>query len=240
MGRLAGAVALVTGAARGQGEGIARRFVAEGARVVLSDILDDQGKAVAASLGEGSRYLRLDVRREEDWATGVRSVVEEFGRLTVLINNAGVHVKQPMEEMPVDDYLDVMATNQLGCWLGMRAAAPAMRAAGGGVIVNTASIAGLRGLPTRTAYCASKWAVRGMTRAAAVELGPGGIRVNAVLPGAIDTAMAAGGDHSGQPVPRIGQVEEVAELMVYLASPESAFCTGADFVIDGGSSAGLR
>lgn len=240
MGRLEGAVALVSGAARGQGEAIARRFVAEGARVVLSDILDDRGAAVAGSLGDAARYLRLDVRREEDWAAGVQAALEAFGRLTVLVNNAGVHVKQPMDEMPLGDYLDVVATNQVGCWLGMRAVAPAMRAAGGGAIVNTGSIAGLRGMATRTAYCASKWAVRGMTRAAALELGPSGIRVNAVLPGAIDTAMATGGDHSGQPVPRIGTVGEVAELMVFLASAESAFCTGADFVIDGGSSAGLR
>jgi len=238
VGRLDGKVALVTGAARGQGEAIAQRFVAEGASVVLSDILDELGEKVSADIGPSARYIRLDVREESDWAAAVSFATGEFGRLNVLINNAGIHVKKPMGQTSLDEFLDIVRTNQVGVWLGMRAAAPALEAAGGGSIVNTGSLAGLKGMATRTAYSSSKWALRGLTRSAALELGKSGIRVNAVLPGGIDTAMATpGADHSRLPVGRVGTVEEIAELMVYLASDQSGYCTGADFVIDGGGGA---
>jgi 3alpha(or 20beta)-hydroxysteroid dehydrogenase len=247
MGRLDGKVALVTGAARGQGEAEAREFVAEGAKVVLGDVLDEIGGKVADQLGDDAAYCHLDVSDPEQWRAAVDTAVSSFGKLDVLISNAGILRLGMIEDQPLDDYLAVINVNQVGCWLGMQAVVPAMKAAGGGAIVNTSSTSGFVGTMGLSAYTASKFAVRGMTKCAAMELGPYNIRVNSVHPGGIDTEMVAGPEfasvdkdlvYGSLPVPRIGQPEEVAKLMVFLASDDASYSTGAEFLIDGGMLAG--
>jgi 3alpha(or 20beta)-hydroxysteroid dehydrogenase len=242
MGILDGSVALISGAARGQGEAIARIFAEEGASVVLGDILDDQGSRVAESLGASGTYVHLDVTQMESWRAAVSLALERFGKLTTLVNNAGIMLRGSIEEMSQADYEQVIAVNQVGCWLGMKVAAPAIRAAGGGAIVNTSSTAGLSGLLDRSAYVASKFAIRGMTKTAALEFGPDRIRVNCICPGAIATGMMSrqvdDDQFSTLPVPRVGRPEEVGRLAAFLASENSSYCTGAEFVIDGGMRAG--
>lgn len=247
MGRLDGKIALVTGAARGQGSAIARRFAAEGARLVLGDVEDEEGKVVAEEIGEAARYVHLDVTDESSWDEAVRLAAGEFGPLNVLVNNAGILRWGPMHRTSLDDYLAVIRVNQVGCFLGMKAAIAPMREAGGGSIINQSSTSGLEGMAGVIGYSASKFAVRGMTKTAAIELGRFNIRVNAVCPGGINTQMgnpfAQEGDdlqknYAQNPIPRIGVPEEVAAVMVFLASDESSFCTGADFVVDGGYTAG--
>lgn len=248
MGKLDGKVALITGAARGQGEAIARLFVAEGARVVLGDLLDDLGQAVAADLGDAAHYTHLDVTQPESWAGVVTHTQDAFGRLDVLVNNAGILTYAPIESVSLDEYMRTIQVNQVGCLLGMQAAIPLLKVRGGS-IVNTSSVAGLQGVPFLGAYSSSKWAVRGLTRTAALELGEHGIRVNSIHPGAIDTPMidptgdAPKGPDSGYaqvPLRRIGTPDDAANLVLFLASDESSFCTGAEFTIDGGGLAGLR
>src|SRR5207253_249936 len=180
-----GRVALISGAARGQGEAEARAFVAEGAKVVLGDVLDDLGKQVADDLGDAAVYVHLDVTKQHDWEEAVRVGTSTFGKLDVLINNAGILRTGTIEDMSLDEYMAVINVNQVGCWLGMKAAIPALKAAGGGAIVNTSSTSGFVGMGGLTAYTASKFAVRGMTKCAAMELGHVGIRVNSVHPGGI-------------------------------------------------------
>ncbi|HSS10356.1 MAG TPA: glucose 1-dehydrogenase [Acidimicrobiales bacterium] len=247
MGKLDGKVALISGAARGQGEAEARLFAAEGAKVVLGDVLDDLGEQVAKDIGDDAIYQHLDVTDQKDWAAAVKTATVEFGRLDVLVNNAGILKVALTESMPLDDYMAIVNVNQVGCFLGMQAAIPALRAAGKGSIINTSSTNGLIGLPGLGAYTASKFAVRGMTKCAAMELGRDGIRVNSVHPGGIDTEMVRlpefgnvdqDNAYAWQPIPRIGQPEEVAKLMVFLACDDSSFCTGAEFIIDGGFTAG--
>lgn len=245
--RLTGKIALISGGARGQGAAEARAFVAQGARVVIGDVLDDEGQVLAKELGPAAHYVHLDVTREVDWHAAVAATIETFGSLGVLINNAGIMRLGPLESQSTEDYRAVIEVNQFGCFFGMRAAIPALRRNGGGSIVNTSSISGFIGLAGTTAYSASKFAVRGMTRCAALELGHANIRVNSVHPGTIDTAMISSPEFDGvdkdayfaqQPIPRIGRVEEIANIMVFLASDESSFCTGAEFVVDGGALAG--
>jgi len=240
-------VVLVSGGARGQGESEARLLVREGARVVIGDILDELGGKVAAELGDRALYQHLDVRRSADWQRAVEVTQQRFGRLDGLVNNAGISRAGPIETMPLDDYLDVVNTNQVGCFLGMQAAIPALRRAGGGSIVNISSTAGLQGVAGMVAYCASKFAIRGMTKVAALELGHSGIRVNSVHPGTIDTPMVWGPEFEGvdkaaffakQPIPRIGAPEEIAKLVLFLISDESGFSTGGEFVADGGATSG--
>jgi len=238
MGVLDGRVALVTGAGSGTGQGAAeaRRFVAEGGRVILTDIADEQGAATAAELGDRALYLRHDVTREDEWEAVVGETVERFGRLDVLVNNAGVWLDKGLLDTRPCEFRRVVEVNQVGVFLGMRAAAPAMRAAGGGSIVNISSTAGLRGTGMPHAYAASKWAVRGMTKAAAAELAPDRIRVNSVHPGFIDTPMISGG-HSDLaarvPLGRLGTPEEVADLVLFLAADASGYVSGAEIAIDG-------
>jgi 3alpha(or 20beta)-hydroxysteroid dehydrogenase len=247
MGRLDGKVALVTGAARGQGEAEARMFVAEGAKVVLGDVLDDLGEKVAIDLGDDARYVHLDVTNPEDWKAAVDTAVSTFGKLDVLINHAGILKLGPIETQPLDEYMAVIKVNQVGCFLGMQAAIPALKAAGGGAIVNTSSVSGLIGTVGLAAYTASKFAVRGMTKVAAMELGHSNIRVNSVHPGGVDTEMLKlpefgeldnSGVYAAQPIPRVAQPEEIAKMMVFLASDDSSFSTGSEFVVDGGYTAG--
>lgn len=242
--RLDGKIALITGAARGQGAAAARRFVEEGARVVLTDVLDDQGKELAAELG--AEYCHLDVSSEEDWASAVAFTVETFGDITVLVNNAGILHFSALAETTLADYQRVIGINQVGTFLGMRAVVESMTRAGGGSIVNVSSVEGLAGMPYLVAYTASKFAIRGMTKVAALELGRHGIRVNSVHPGAIDTSMVS--ETLGHPIDispigkkvalrRIGQPEDVAGVVLFLASDDSAYCTGAEIAVDGGATA---
>lgn len=247
MGRLDGRVTLITGAARGQGEAAARLFAAEGARVVLGDVLDAEGEQVAASLGDRAIYLRHDVREEESWQRFVAAARKCFAPPDVLVNNAGVLRIAPIASITLEDYMQVINVNQIGCLLGMKAVIPSMAEAGRGSIVNVSSTCGFEGTAGLVAYVASKFAIRGMTRTAALELGPLGIRVNVICPGGIDTHMSRGDEFgntdpdrffSKLPLGRIGQCDEVARLTLFLASDESSYCTGADFVVDGGMIAG--
>jgi 3alpha(or 20beta)-hydroxysteroid dehydrogenase len=247
MGRLDGKVALVTGAARGQGAAVVRRFADEGALVVVADVLDDVGKEVAEEIGEAASFRHLDVSDEADWADAVRETTATFGRVDVLVNNAGVLHLAPIADHTVEDFQRVVAVNQLGTFLGIRAVATAMTEGGGGSIVNVSSIEGLAGAPFLIAYNATKFAIRGMTKTAALELGRSGIRVNSVHPGLIETDMtrAAAGDAANLqaactslPVRRAGRPDDITGVMTFLASDESAYCTGAEFVVDGGATAG--
>lgn len=240
--RLDGKTAIVTGAARGQGEAEARLFVSLGARVVLVDVLEEQGRAVAESLGDAARFVTHDVSSVQGWPQVVTTATDSFGRLDILVNNAGIWRTAPIDEQDPEEFDRVLAVNLRGPFLGMRAVIPVMKAAGGGSIVNVASIAGMRGLLRHGAYGASKWGLRGLTKVAAAELGPEGIRVNAICPGVIDTPMislddAARTHFDGNPLRRVAKAEEVARMAAYLASDAAAFVTGADLVIDGGSTA---
>jgi 3alpha(or 20beta)-hydroxysteroid dehydrogenase len=243
VGRLEGKVAIITGAARGQGEAEARRFVAEGAKVVLGDVLDDLGAKVADDLGAAAGYVHLDVTREADWSAAV-DAAQRFGALNVLLNNAAIHWTKPIEFETAEGIEKIWRVNLLGPFLGMKAVLEPMRAAGGGSIINVSSTAGLTGLAYHGAYGHAKWGLRGLTKTAAVEFGASGIRVNSVHPGPINTDMMTKTTGANEnrfrvlPAGRAGEPEEVASLAVFLASDESAFITGTELVIDGGSQAG--
>jgi len=245
---LNGKVALITGAARGQGAAEARLFASRGAKVMLCDLLDAEGQAVAAEIGANAAYMHLDVTSESEWKQVVEATVARFGKLDVLINNAGIVKVTPLEQCPTDEYLQVIQVNQVGVFLGMREVVEPMKKAGGGSIVNISSIDGLIGMTGGTAYCASKFAVRGMTKVAALELGKHGIRVNSIHPGGILTPMVTGaglnpelaGEIFGKvPLKRIGQPEEIATLAAYLASDDASYSTGSEFIADGGLTAGF-
>ncbi|MBW2497737.1 MAG: glucose 1-dehydrogenase [Deltaproteobacteria bacterium] len=245
---LEGKVALISGAARGQGACEARLFAELGARVVIGDVLDEEGRAVAEEIGESACFQHLDVTSSADWERAVAATLERFGRLDILVNNAGIAPDgKDLQDTPEELFMRVVAVNQLGVFLGMKSVFEAMRASGGGSIVNISSTAGLRGVNRSTPYSATKWAVRGMTKTAAIEYGPHGIRVNSVHPGVIDTAMvgweklneAARRTVVGDlPIARIGTAQEVAQMVAFLASDASAYSTGGEFLVDGGSVAG--
>ncbi|MEM8925314.1 MAG: glucose 1-dehydrogenase [Actinomycetota bacterium] len=244
-GRLAGKVALVTGGARGQGAVEGELFAAQGATVILADVLDDEGRTVADSI-DGATYRSLDVRSEEEWETVVSDVMAEHGRLDVLVNNAGVDMAQKMVDTSLDDFERLYSINQRGVFLGMRTVARALIGAEQpGSIINISSVAGLEGAMNRVAYSSTKWAVTGMTSAAAKELGRYRIRVNSVHPGLIETPMTADQRPIADPelrarmerrIPlgRVGQSIDVANLVLFLASDESDYCTGQAFTVDGG------
>jgi 3alpha(or 20beta)-hydroxysteroid dehydrogenase len=255
MGKLDGRVVLVTGAARGQGEQEARLFRAEGADVVVADVLDDRGETFAKEIG--ALYVHLDVSREADWVSAVAAAKEAYGKVDGLVNNAGILRFNSLVDTPLDEFMQVVQVNQVGVFLGIKTLAPEIEAAGGGTIVNTASYTGVTGMAYVGAYSATKHAIVGLTRVAALELAPKGIRVNAVCPGAIDTAMSnpalldptadveassAGVERLYRklvPMGRIGKPEEVARLALFLSSEDSSYITGQPFVIDGGWLAGL-
>ncbi len=243
MGRLDGKVAIITGAARGQGAAEARLFAAEGARVLLADVLDDEGEAVAAEIGAAAAYTHLDVTDEQKWQEAVALAEERFGPVTVLVNNAGVLHFQALHKTELADFDRIMRVNVHGVFLGMKSVTPSMTKAGGGSIVNISSTAGLQGLPYLGAYVASKWAVRGLTKTAAIDLGAKNIRVNSVHPGGIDTPMVAGtsGDapfYKRLPVPRMGSADEAARAVLFLASDEASYIAGAELAVDGGATCG--
>jgi 3alpha(or 20beta)-hydroxysteroid dehydrogenase len=245
MGRLDGKVALISGGARGQGAEEGRLFAAEGATVVLADILDDLGTATAASIG-GASYVHLDVRSEDEWSAVVGAIVAQHGRLDIMVNNAAIDLERSLVDTSLDEWNHVLAVNQTGVFLGTRTAARAMMAARyGGSIINISSVAGLEGLKLHTAYGATKWALRGMTRTAAQELGKFGIRVNSVHPGIIETEFTAelksfkdpatrAKMERGIALRRYGRTDDVAKLVLFLASDEAGYCTGQEYLVDGG------
>ena len=255
MARLTGKVAIVTGAARGQGEAEARLFAREGAQVVLADVLDDEGEAVAKDIGGAATYVHVDVSQEQDWKRALDAAAS-FGPLSVLVNNAAISGFGSIEETSLDDYMRVVNINQVGTFLGIKSAIPAMTAAGGGSIVNISSIDGIGSKNGLVAYTSSKFAIRGMTKTAALELGHRGIRVNSIHPGLIQTDMGeqtfvSRARNLGtndvddvrqqvmarHPIGRLGVPEDIAKGIVFLASDDSGFMTGAGLVIDGGSTA---
>ena len=265
MGRLDGKVAIVTGAARGMGEAEARLFAAEGARVVLADVLDREGTAVASSIGDAAAFVHLDVTDEAGWRQVLDAATNRFGIPDVLVNNAGILRVTPILTADLDDVRRIIDVNLMGAFLGIRVVGGAMVDAGRGSIVNVSSTAGLVGQSTIAAYVASKWGVRGLTKAAALELGHLGVRVNSLHPGGITTSMLGVSDFSAMeeppargavsadpavaavdtmvsrvPLRRAGRPIEVARMALFLASDEASYCTGMEFVVDGGSVAGME
>jgi 3alpha(or 20beta)-hydroxysteroid dehydrogenase len=247
---LSGKVALVTGAARGLGASIGRVLHEHGAQVVLGDVRDEEGRALAGELGARAHYVHLDVARESDWDAALAAARTQFGAVNVLVNNAGIFRTHPTLEVSAEDYLQIVRINQLGVFLGMRACLAVMRAAGGGSIVNIASTAGIEGVPLALAYTASKHAVIGMTKAAALEFGPLGIRVNAVCPGAMLTPLLSesykvslstlgAAPFTNAPLGRMADPAEIAPTVAFLASDASSYTTGTEFVVDGGLTAGV-
>ncbi len=248
MGRLAGKVAIITGAAQGMGEAHARLFVREGASVVLTDVNEAGGRALAAELGEQAVFARHDVSSAQGWADVVALAEQSFGPVTVLVNNAGIiGPVKGLLDFTEAEFLQVCAVNQLGVFLGMKAVVPGMIAAGGGSIVNISSIAGMLGTKesSNAAYCASKFAVRGMSKLIAAQYGHAGIRVNSVHPGYILTPMMiaatdenGGGAAAAIPLGRLARPDEVSNVVLFLASDEASFVSGAEHVVDGAMIAG--
>ena len=239
--RLAGKVALVSGGARGMGASHVRTLVAEGAQVVFGDILDDEGKAVADGLGDAVRYLHLDVTKPEHWESAVAIAISEFGRIDVLVNNAGILNIGTIEDYDLAEWQRILDINLTGVFLGIRAVVKPMKEAGRGSIINISSIEGMAGTIACHGYTASKFAVRGLTKSVALELGPSGIRVNSIHPGLIKTPMTqwVPDDIFQTALGRAADPREVSNLVVYLASDESSYSTGSEFVVDGGTTAGL-
>ena len=243
-GRLAGKVALVSGGASGIGAAHVRIFAAEGAKVLAGDIQEEMGRAVVEEVnkrGGTAKFVRLDVTKEQDWLNAVSTAASDFGKLTTLINNAGIYWPQGIEAETMEGWNKMIAVNQTGVWLGMKTAIPAMRNAGGGAIVNISSLYGLIGSPSSIAYHATKGAVRIMSKAAALEYARQGIRVNSIHPGQIETPILAGLTpeqneqiKAATPLGRMGKPEEIAFGSLYLCSDEAAYTTGIELVIDGG------
>jgi 3alpha(or 20beta)-hydroxysteroid dehydrogenase len=244
--RFEGKVVLITGAARGQGAEEARRFAAEGARVVLGDVLVGELAQVAEEIGDQACSVPFDVTEPREWDRAVATAVERCGGLDVLVNNAGIATPTPIVGSDAELFVRVIMVNQFGVYLGMRAVAPLMKERGGGAIVNISSIDGMIGMPFVAAYVSSKFGVRGLTKVAALELADAGIRVNSVHPGFIDTPMLrqpAGDQLMGRlgasvPIRRLGTPADVADLVLFLASEQATYCTGSEFVVDGGVTAG--
>jgi 3alpha(or 20beta)-hydroxysteroid dehydrogenase len=239
--KLDGEVALVSGGARGMGETHSRALLAEGARVVIADILDDEGRALAASLGDGALFVHLDVTEEKSWTDAIAAAEAAFGPVTILVNNAGIGEGAPIEQYTLEMWNRIIAVNQTGVFLGIKSVVPGMKRARHGSIINISSVEGLRGGAYLHGYVASKFAVRGLTKSASQELGGFGIRVNSVHPGYIETPMTTDIDSKQLQIPqhRPGKPEEVSKMIVFLASDDSSYSTGAEFVVDGGMTAGI-
>lgn len=245
--RLAGKVAIITGGARGQGEAEARLFAAEGARVVVADVLADEAAAVAADIGEAARAAVLDVTDEAAWTRVVEETLAAWGPVTTLVNNAGILDFNAVDRYDAARFRQVIDVNVIGAFLGIKAVAGSMTESGNGSIINISSNGGMEGLPFLSAYSTSKWAIRGLSRSAAIELGRRGIRVNTVHPGGIDTPMTRFGDddasatsafYQNLPIRRQGTVDDVAPVVLFLASDEAGYVTGSEYVVDGGHLAG--
>lgn len=242
---------LVTGGARGIGGAVCRVVHALGGHVVIADLLEEEGQALAKELGEAARFRRLDVTDEESWADSVRCAVEWRGKLDALINCAGIAITHALDDFPKDDFQKVLNVNLLGPFLGMKTVAPVMRRQGQGSIVNVASIDGTQGANSMAAYASSKWGVRGLSRVGAMELGAAGIRVNTVCPGPVNTPMLNPQSRpiadiekthpymTKMPLKRIGDPMELATACAFLASDASSFVTGTDLIVDGGATTGI-
>ncbi|GLI27685.1 3-alpha-(or 20-beta)-hydroxysteroid dehydrogenase [Agromyces rhizosphaerae] len=241
MARVSGKVALISGGARGMGASHARLHVAEGAKVVIGDILDEDGATLAGELGDAARYVHLDVTDYAQWEAAVAAAVEAFGRLDIVVNNAGIANFGPIEEYTLDAWDLILRINLTGVFYGIKAAIPALKESGAGSIVNVSSTAGLQGYEALPGYNAAKYGVRGLTKNAALDLGRYNIRVNSVHPGVIRTPMTAELEtpQSHVALHRVGEPIELSNLILFLASDESSFSTGAEFVADGGETAGL-
>ena len=246
MGRVSGKVVIVTGAARGQGEAEARMFAAEGAKVLMGDVLDDKGNAVAKDIGADARYVHLDVSSETDWAAAIAVALEWGGRVDGLVNNAAIIRPAAIEDTSLADYMSVINVNQVGTFLGMKSVIAPMKKAGGGSIVNISSIDGILSKNGLISYSASKFAIRGMTKTAALEWGRFGVRVNSVHPGGVNTVMGNPFNEPAlekmpyqfQAIPRIGYPDEIAASVLFLISDEASYITGAELSVDGGWAAG--
>lgn len=237
MGRFDGTVALISGGARGMGASHVRGLVAEGAKVIFGDILDDDGKRLGEELGESAHFVHLDVTKDDDWKQAVAAAESKYGPIGVLVNNAGIVAYGAVDVMDPDEFRRVIDINLTGTFLGMHYAVPSLRKAGGGVIINISSTAGLMGYATISAYGASKWGVRGMTKAVAMELGKDNIRVMSIHPGPIRTPMTEGiGEEitAAQPIARMGEPEEVTKLLMFMAA-DATYSTGSEWVVDGGA-----
>ncbi len=257
MSRVEGKIAIVTGASRETGEVTARLLVEEGAEVIIADVLEEEGNAVASDLGEHGHFVKLDVTNEESWVGCISATVERFGAPTILVNNAGILHMGPIVDVDAEIFERVWRVNQLGPFLGIKNVAKAMQSVGGGSIINVSSVDGLSAKNGLAAYCASKWGLRGLTRVAALELGQRGIRVNAVCPEAggpgmrkpftpdsIDPIDTLSFTHDviphNQKRPGAELILDIARMILFLASDESLSCTGADYAVDAGWTAGRR
>jgi 3alpha(or 20beta)-hydroxysteroid dehydrogenase len=238
-GRIAGKIALITGGARGQGRQEAERFAAEGATVYITDVLDDVGAAAADELGDAVTFLHHDVTRENDWNEVIAGIVEQHGRIDILVNNAGIFSMTPALDTSIEAWDQMVSINQTGVFLGIRDVGRVMCEQGAGSIINISSIAGLAGVGGAHAYAATKWAVRGMSKSAALEFAAHGVRVNSVHPGIIDTDMLRGFGGNLErvtaaiPMNRTASADEVANVVLFLASEEASYCSGHEFVVDG-------
>ena len=242
---LAGKVVIITGGARGLGAAAAQLVVHRGGSVVIADLLEEEGKQLAADLGSAARFAMLNVTDAQGWKQVVDFTIAEFGTVTGLVNNAGISTGQFIEHEPLDHFRTVLEVNLVGVFNGMQAVIAPMRAAGGGSIVNISSAAGLMGLALTAGYGASKWGVRGLTKLAAVELGADRIRVNSVHPGMTYTPMTAQigiqtgeGNYPNTPMGRVGTADEIAGAIGYLLSDDASYTTGAEIAVDGGWTAG--
>ncbi|MGK9147158.1 SDR family oxidoreductase [Plantibacter flavus] len=241
MDRVSGKVAFISGGARGMGAAHAHWLLAEGASVVVGDVLDVEGRALAAKLGERVLFTHLDVTSPADWAAAVDQTIERFGRIDILVNNAGIANGAPISEFSVDVWQRTLDINLTGAFLGIRTVVPHLIAQRSGSIINVSSVEGLRGSPNLHAYVATKFGLRGLTKSVAVEVAAAGVRVNSIHPGFITTPMTSGisAERLQIPMGRAAEPDEVSQLVLFLASDESSYSTGAEFVIDGGLTAGI-